>query len=274
MSINIILFSATGNTFYLFDARKTSAKFNLANLAKYSCSSNKDFRIDGLLILENSKKADVKLRIFNSDGSEVQMCGNGARVTAYYAGSESKKKNLRIETLAGIIEAKVLDSDVKIKLTDPTDIHLNIPIEVNERKIRVSFINTGVPHVVVFVNSLSRIDVHYIGQLLRSHERFAPEGTNVDFVEIIGPDILKLRTFERGVERETLACGTGAVASALVSFKLSFIRATKIKVRPTSGEVLTVEFEYEGDKFEDVWLEGQVKKISEKEINIPGEILT
>lgn len=273
MNINTILFSATGNTFYLLDSRKVARELSWAKLAKHLCSANKEARVDGLLVLGNSKKADVRMRIFNSDGSEAEMCGNGARATASYEGLATKKKNIKIETMAGIVEAIVLASEIKIRLTKPVDIALNIPIEVNGRKIQVSFINTGVPHVVVFVNALSRIDVNSIGEMIRNHERFKPQGANVDFVEITSPDTLKLRTFERGVERETLACGTGAVASALVSFRLSFIRSSQIQVKPSSGETLTVEFEYESGQFDNIWLQGPVKKISENEVNIPEEVL-
>ncbi len=272
MNIKITYFSATGNTFYLIDARKVAINADLAKLASYLCRFDKTNSVDGLLVLENSKKADVKMRIFNSDGSEAEMCGNGARVIANYEGLATKKKSIKIETMAGIIEANLLTNEVKIKLTNPSDMRLNIPIEVNDRRIQVSFINPGVPHVIVFVHALSRIDVNSIGQLIRNHEQFKPAGTNVDFVEITGSDTLKLRTFERGVERETLACGTGAVASALVSFRLSFIQSSVIKVKPTSGEILTVEFEYEDGQFNNIWLQGPVKKISEKEVNIPGEV--
>lgn len=259
-------FSANGNTFYLLDTRKIVADLEFSDLALKLCRPHGETQIDGLLILEESKKADVKMRIFNADGSEAQMCGNGARCVGYYMIKyDSKIKASRevfgIETLAGIIESKSLGGEVKIKLTSPKDIRLNLPLEVCERKINVSFINTGVPHAVVFVNNLKMIDVNYIGSRLRNHEKFKPEGANADFVEVIGPDSLKVRTFERGVEAETLACGTGAVAAALIAFRLSFVKSNQIKIKPTSGELLVVEFEYEDQKFDNVWLEGSVKEL-------------
>ena len=267
MKLKLKHFSASGNTFYLVDARKEDLKFNWPKLAQSACKVSSRVTTDGLLVLEESKKADVKMRIFNADGSEPQMCGNGARSVAYYL-SLSGKKNIKIETLAGIIEAKVAGPQVKIKLTDPKDMQLNIPIEVSSRNIRVGFINTGVPHAVVFVNSLSRIDVNAIGKMIRFHEQFQPAGANVNFVEISGHDSLKVRTYERGVEAETLACGTGIVASVLVSFRLSFMAEQEIKVKPASGETLAVEFDYEDNQFSNVWLEGAVKELSEKNITI------
>ncbi len=264
MKETIKKFSANGNTFYLLDARKNPSKEDLSSLTRRLCQSDKKVKTDGLLILEQSKNADIKMRIFNSDGSEAQMCGNGARCVAYYLmNHDSKTGELRFETIAGIIEAKIIKDEVKIKLTNPKDIKLNLPLEVSERKIHVSFINTGVPHVVVFVNNIRIIDVNYIGNLVRNHEKFQPEGANVDFVEVLGPDSLKIRTFERGVESETLACGTGAAAAALIAFKLSFVKENKIKINPTSGELLTVEFEYEDQKFEDIWLKGSVVELKE-----------
>lgn len=255
-------FSANGNTFYLLDARKEPASGDLSLLARQLCLKGGDKKTDGLLVLEETNKADVKMRIFNADGSEAQMCGNGARCVAYYIKNYCLKSGLlRLETMAGIVEADSLKDEARIKLTAPKDMKLNLALELNERKIHVSFINTGVPHVVIFVNNIKIIDVNHIGSLVRNHEKFKPEGTNVDFVEITGPDSLKIRTFERGVESETLACGTGAVAAALVAFRLSFVGSKQIKIKPTSGELLSVDFEYEDQKFDDIWLQGNVKEL-------------
>lgn len=262
MAENIRKFSANGNTFYLFDTRKNPATGELGLLARKLCLSGKDKKADGLLVLEETNRADVRMRVFNSDGSEAQMCGNGARCAAYYLKNYCSKPGLlRLETMAGIVEADALKDEVKIKLTAPKDMKLNLPLEVNERKIHVSFINTGVPHVVIFVNNIKIIDVNHIGSLVRNHEKFQPEGANVDFVEISGPDSLKIRTFERGVESETLACGTGAVAAALVAFRLSFVKSNRVNIKPTSGELLSVDFDYADQKFDDIWLKGNVKEL-------------
>lgn len=267
MQIRLEKFSASGNTFYLIDACKNPLDYNLSRLAQDVCNLKGQRAVDGLLVLENSVNADIKMRIFNSDGSEAQMCGNGARAVAFYL-EQSGKGEMTIETIAGIIRTGVEVSQVRIRLSPPKDIKLNMGLEVNNRKIHVSFIDTGVPHVVVFVNALKRIDVDFIGRFIREHERFAPKGTNVNFVEITGFDSLNVRTYERGVESETAACGTGIVASALISFRLSFIPSRKIKVKPTSGEILTVEFEYEKGIFSDVYLKGKIKKLAGKTVQI------
>ncbi|MBU2541100.1 MAG: diaminopimelate epimerase [Candidatus Omnitrophica bacterium] len=267
MKIELKKFSASGNTFYLLDTSKYSFDYKPSELARNVCLKSGKVDVDGLLIIEHSKNCDIKMRIFNPDGSEAEMCGNGARCVAFYL-SRLDRKDLRIETMVGIIQAEVSSGHVRIKLTDPSDIKLNMPLEVNARMIHVSSIDTGVPHVVVFVNALSRIDVACIGAMIRNHERFAPRGTNVDFVEIRSFDSLAVRTYERGVESETLACGTGIVASVLISYRLSFIRSRKINVKPTSQELLTVEFEYEKGNFSDIWLEGRVQKLTGKKIEV------
>jgi len=189
------------------------------------------------------------MRIFNPDGSDAKMCGNGARCSVLYIG----RRNTELETKAGIIQSQLKGNSVKIKLTEPKDLKLNLPIKVNNRTLQVNFINTGVPHTVIFVADLDKIDVINLGRQIRFHKRFAPQGTNVDFVEALSNKSIKIRTYERGVEDETLACGTGVVASALIT------NYQKINVHTKSGEILKVYFDKIGDKFRNVWLEGEAK---------------
>ena len=223
-------------------------------MAKNICDRKFGIGADGLLILEESKIADVKMRIFNADGSEAQMCGNGARCVALYMG----KGKVKIETKAGIIVSEVNDDSVKIKLTDPKNIRLDMPIQVNNRRLKVNFINTGVPHTVIFVEGLNKIDVVGLGRQIRYHQRFAPAGTNVDFVEQRNNNSLKIRTYERGVEDETLACGTGAAASSFI-FALKADTGNKVNVHTQGGEILKVYFCKDNTKISDVWLEGKVR---------------
>ena len=244
------------------------------SLAKKICDRKFGVGADGLLFLEKSKIADVKMRIFNPDGSEAQMCGNGARCVALYMG----KPYLKIQTKAGIIEAEVkrdnvnpvrntahiranliVSNGVKIKLTDPKEIKLDIPIKINNRLLKVNFINTGVPHTVISVEGLDEINVVNLGRQIRYHQKFKPSGTNVDFVEALSNNSIKIRTYERGVEDETLACGTGAVASALILATRYSLLATKINVQTKSQEILKVYFDKISDKFRNVWLEGKAK---------------
>jgi diaminopimelate epimerase len=231
-------------------------KSSWGKIARQLCDRRFGIGADGLLVLDKAGATDVKMRIFNPDGSEAEMCGNGARCTALYIG----KKRSRIKTKAGIIESEVKADKVKIKLSDPKDTLLDIPIKINGRPLKVNYINTGVPQAVIFVEGLDRIDVAGIGRPIRFHRRFAPRGTNVNFLEILNSDSVKIRTYERGVEEETLACGTGSVASALI-FALKTGTNGRLKVHTTSREILTVYFRRCGNKFSDVWLEGKARMV-------------
>ncbi|MCX5703324.1 MAG: diaminopimelate epimerase [Candidatus Omnitrophica bacterium] len=246
---------ASGNDFIVIPLSRWPV-IPLKRLAKDICDRKFGIGADGLLILEKSKVADIRMRIFNVDGSEAQMCGNGARCIALYTG----RKNTKIETKAGIIEAQVKGDNVRIKLTDPKDIELGVPLTVNGRKLKVNFVDSGVPHVVIFVQGLDKIDVLNIGRSIRYHKKFAPRGANVNFIEVLSADSLKIRTYERGVEDETLACGTGSVASAVI-FALKSNTLNKINLHTRGQEILQVYFKKQGPKFNHVWLEGKARII-------------
>lgn len=266
--IDFIKIVASGNDFVIIENRLPFTIYRLPNLAKKICDRKYGIGADGLLVLERSKIADIKMRIFNPDGSEPKMCGNGARCIVLYAKSkiQNPKSQIKIETKAGVIETKVNGENVKIKLTSPKDLRLNLPIKVNQRILHINFINTGVPHTVIFVEGLERIDVVTLGRQIRYHRKFRPQGTNVDFIQILNNNSIKMRTYERGVENETLACGTGAVASALVvSGHSSVVSKNKINVQTKSGEILRVYFDKVNDEFKDVWLEGKAKIICKGE---------
>jgi len=251
---------ASGNDFVVIENSCQLSALSCQSLARKICNRKYGVGADGMLVLEKSKIADIKMRIFNPDGSEAQMCGNGARSTALYV----KSRKVKIETKAGIIASKINGENIGIKLTDPKQIKLNLPIKVkvNNRTLRVNFINTGVPHAVIFVADLDKIDVAGLGRQIRFHKRFAPEGTNVDFVEVTDKNHIKIRTYERGVEGETLACGTGAVASAIITAAKmpdAKVGEYKINVLTKSQETLKVYFNRAGNKFNHVWLEGKAR---------------
>jgi diaminopimelate epimerase len=234
----------------------------LPELAQYLCQRKTAVGADGLLVLEKSKRADFRMRIFNADGSEAEMCGNGLRCAVMHVG----KKKVRVETIAGIYEGETSGRDsVRIKMEDPKGLKLNIPISLNSRDIKVNFIDTGVPHAVIFVQGLDRIDVNNIGAQIRHHGQFKPRGTNVDFVEIGDNRNIKMRTYERGVEGETLACGTGAVASAIISNKQQGT-GDRVNVH-TRGGILKVCFDKKGSEFKNVYLEGEAREVFTGEVN-------
>ena len=251
---------AAGNDFVVV---KGKLRGNLPTLARSLCDRKFGIGADGLLLLSECSGADFRMRIFNADGSEAEMCGNGARCAALFNG----KKKSKMLTLAGIINTEVLGSRVKIQITDPKDIRLDIPLTVNSRKIKVNFINTGVPHVVIFVNGIDGINVKQIGRFIRSHKEFAPAGTNVNFVEAKADNLIRVRTYERGVEDETLACGTGSTASALI-LALKNNLANLVKVSTQSGEILKIYFKKNKCSFDNVWLEGSAKIVYKGEYNV------
>jgi len=258
---------ASGNDFVVVYGLKYSG--SLPDLAKRICSRKFGIGADGLLVLQNSRNADLRMRIFNADGSQARMCGNGARCAALYALAQiaDNQGEVRIETKAGIIESQVKDSSVKIKFTDPENIKLDIPVKVAGRMVKVNYIDTGVPHAVVFVQGLAKIDAVAIGRQIRYHQEFAPQGANVDFVEVLSKDTIRVRTYERGVEDETLACGTGSAASALI-FSLKTNALHKVLVHTRSKEILTIYFARIFNGFKNVWLEGKVRIVYQGVYNV------
>ena len=257
-----------GNDFIVID----KAPVKLKEFANRICDRKRGIGADGVLILGKSKKADYKMRIINADGSEAEMCGNGARcMAAYIAKTKTPgKKWFSIETIAGIILARIEKNSISVRLSNPKDYRANIPVLIGGRKLDVDYIDTGVPHAIIFVDGLKNIDVSKIGRAIRYHKRFSPRGTNADFVEQIGKDLIALRTYERGVEHETLACGTGSVASAIIAYlkshpTISDKAQAKIKVQTASKEVLQITFSIKGKSITDVWLKGSATFIAQGE---------
>lgn len=252
----------SGNDFIILDNRSNKFSEDLPNLAKHVCERKISIGADGFLVLESSNKADFKMRVFNPDGSEVTMCGNGARCSALYAYvNKWCSENLRMETIAGIIEALVHNDKVKLRITDPAEIKLDNDLGLGNTIFKIHFVNTGVPHVVHFLGDDINIEdypVKQMGAKIRYHRSFEPEGTNANFVKIASENRIRLRTYERGVEDETLACGTGAVASSIVSH---LVNGTKqpVEVLTKSGDVLKVYFNVVNKKFTEVYLEGSAK---------------
>jgi len=240
---------------------------SLKKLAIKACDRKFGIGADGLLVLDRSKAADVQMRIFNSDGSEAEMCGNGVRCLAFYASKLSGKRSLTVATKAGVIRALVNGNLVRARLSQPKGIKLDLPVKLGSRTLRVNFINTGVPHAVIFTSCLDKINVRELGELIRHHKVFKPKGTNVDFVEVTGKDSVAVRTYERGVEDETLACGTGSTASALI-FALKSGANNKVNVRTKIGEILKIYFKNGPDGLKNVWLEGKVNLVYKGEYNV------
>ena len=252
--------NGSGNDFIIINnMEKNFSSDEFRNVIEKLCRRKLSIGADGVIILEPSAIADFKWRFFNADSGEAEMCGNGSRCAAKYAYKNNiSGKNLKFETLAGIIEAEIKESSVKVLLTKPFNLKLDYEIFIENKKYFVSNINTGVPHVVKFVKELENYDVSRMGKLIRYHELYQPNGTNVNFVAVENRDTLTIRTYERGVEAETLACGTGSVAAALIAFKKGFVKKP-VKVKNRGGETLIIDFVIENDSFEKVYLEGDAK---------------
>jgi len=253
-----------GNDFIMIDNRRGVLQGkNLSGLAKQVCHRNRSVGADGLIVIVPSKKADFKWRFFNSDGSEAEMCGNGSRCAARFAYLKKiAKRDMTFETLTGIIHAEVKKDTVRVQLAGASGLRMNIAVPLDRGTRTGHFINTGVPHLVYISDHLDEEDVDDVGRKTRQHEIFKPAGTNVNFVQIDGPHRLRIRTYERGVEGETLACGTGAVAAALVAATLRKV-SSPANVVTRGGDRLIVSFKREGDQFTDLHLEGKAEVVCE-----------
>ena len=273
----------TGNDFIVIDARRrplSALKSHWSSISQAVCDRHEGIGADGVLVLERSASADVKMRVFNPDGSEAEMCGNGARCVARYLRRGARGRPVTIESKAGVLTAQVDHGRVAMRMTDPTGLRLDLSLDADRRPIRAGFVNTGVPHLVVPVADLEAVDVRGLGRALRSHREFAPQGTNVNFIQPDGARSgrLRIRTYERGVEDETLACGTGIVASAVVH-ALSRRSGNgqdhryRLDLVPRSKDVLTVAFtavpEGKRVRITDVVLEGPAVRVFDGAVNWP-----
>lgn len=267
-SLPFMKMSGTGNDFILIDHREPRiAVDEMSEFVRLVCRRKFSVGADGLIFIENSDKADFKWRFFNGDGSVAEMCGNGARCAARYAYLRGlAPADMRFETLAGIIEAKVEDVQVSLRMTRPQNFHLGRGLEINDQNLEIHFVDTGVPHAVVFVDDIEGTDVKKMGAPIRFHEVFMPAGANVNFVWKEGDSVLRVRTYERGVEDETFACGTGAVASALIAARLDQEVNSPVDVITSGGDRLTILFEMsDKGEAENVFLKGPAHVIYQGE---------
>ena len=273
----------TGNDFIIVEAnrhRLRGLQGRWPAVSRALCDRRRGIGADGVLVLAHARAADVTMRVFNPNGSEAAMCGNGARCVALYVeqarNGHSRRRPVTIQTMAGRLSATVRGDRVAMRMMDPVDVRLNQSILVDGRRTAFSFINTGVPHAVVPVANLDRVDVSRIGRRIRLHRAFAPEGANVNFIQAIAqpPPSIRIRTYERGVEEETPACGTGVVASAilhtlarqLASARLRrSARNHRVAVTTRSGDRLTVSFvldtAHRAPRVTEVVLEGAAHRV-------------
>ena len=250
-----------GNDFLGLDGRAGGFKLKRQQIADL-CDRRRGVGADGVLVVEKPKVrgADFRMRYYNSDGGEAEMCGNGARCFALLARAVSGRKGneLRVQTQAGLLTLRTSGREVQVSMTEPTKLRLGKKVVVAGRKVVVDFLNTGVPHAVLFVRSVRSIDVAKQGRAIRYHSAFAPSGTNVNFVEIGRGNRIHVRTYERGVEGETLACGTGVVAASILS---NLRRGLKppIQVATRGGDNVRVGFSMVNGHARKVTLQGPAR---------------
>ena len=225
------------------------------------CQRRMSVGADGILLVEPTENADFRMRYFNADGGEAETCGNGARCISKFAFLNGiVPKQMRFLTNAGIYEAEIVGDNVKVRMSDPTDLRINVPLQLEDGVHTVGFANSGVPHVVFLVDDLKSTDVFDLGQQTRYHNDFKPAGTNANFITVHSEELIEIRTYERGVENETLACGTGSIASAIVSATLGKVESP-VSVKTASGVVLKIHFTLEENEAKNVYLEGDARVI-------------
>ena len=248
MNIEFHKYHGTGNDFVLIDNRDLSFPKNNSSFIKKMCHRRFGIGADGLILLQNNKGFDFEMVYFNADGKPGSMCGNGGRCTVAFAHSLGLIKNkTKFIAVDGIHEAVIQKEIVSLKMVNVKGI---------EKIGNSFFVNTGSPHYVKFVDDVEKIDVVKEGKKIRYNARFKKEGTNVNFVELKS-NTLHIRTYERGVEDETLSCGTGVTASALVAAFVSSHLKTKQFLISTPGGKLKVSFSQKSPiGFTDVWLHG------------------
>jgi diaminopimelate epimerase len=269
MFVDFTKMNGAGNDFVLIDNRAQKIKLSRDQIVRL-CDRHHGIGADGLILLvpSGSGKADWAWEFFNSDGSTGEMCGNGARCFGrFIKKTTGLDRDPTFETEAGVIQARFQGDRVTVNLTEPTGLRLNEKVALHDGPQLMHSLNTGVPHAVLFVPDADKAMVLQLGPQIRRHAHFAPKGTNVNFVQVLGPNRIRVRTFERGVEGETLACGTGVTASALISAKVhQFVSPVRVQVQ--SGDELEVSFRERNGGFAEVCLTGPAEFVFEGRIAI------
>ena len=266
--IEFFKLQGSGNDFVIILKDGLNLSYDdMSRWAKKICERCFGVGADGLIFVERDDEFAYRWHFYNSDGSRAEMCGNGSRCVAWlcYHLNIAEKRHV-FRTDAGPIKAEVFPDErsVKVQLTPPKGFKPNFDLKLSDRTLNVSFVEIGVPHVVVFVDDLEKVDVNRLGREIRFHSFFSPKGTNVNFVKITDKGLF-VRTYERGVEKETYACGTGASASVFVANKLGLCGDREVRVVTSGGEELFISLHGE-----EVFLKGKVSFVFEGKLNLEG----
>lgn len=259
-----------GNDFILIDNRSRIFPSHATSWMESIGTRKTGVGCDGFVVVEPAQSgAHFRMRFFNPDGNEAEMCGNGARCVARFAfDRDIAPETMSFETVAGTVNATVMEGDqVRIELPPPSQWEEDLSIPEIMGETTGQWINSGVPHAVFPVDNLEQFEVRLIGRKLRWHKYFQPSGTNADFFSISPDNIVSLRTYERGVENETLACGTGMVATALCAYRMGLVRPP-VTLQCKSEDRLTVDFST--DKITTVSLTGPAIYVYEGTLPMPA----
>lgn len=267
-NIRFTKLNGSGNDFIFVDNMDRSLDADkMIDFVRNVCRRGLSVGADGVMFIEPSERADFKWRFFNADGSEAEMCGNGGRCAVRFAKEYGiGSGDVSFETIAGIIDGSIEGSVVKLRMTEAFDFKAGVEVELKGRRVVLDCLNTGVPHAVEFVEDAETVDLAGDGRQIRYHEAFAPSGTNANFCQVTGPNSLILRTYERGVEDETLACGTGAVATAILAATRGLVEPP-VEVSVKSGEILTIFFSGRGAEVADIYMQGETRLVYEGEMS-------
>ena len=260
MVIEFTKMSGAGNDFVVIDNRDGKIS-DAPGTARKLCDRHNGIGADGLLLLETSQSASYRMMYYNADGSYGGMCGNGGRCISAFAveaGIASEKHDFM--ALEHVYRAEVAGNRVRLSMKDPKNVQKSVVLPIGKKRLTVFSVDTGSPHVVMEAKKLTRrglesVDVEGLGSTIRHHRKFNPAGTNVNFVEINGANSLKIRTYERGVEAETMACGTGSIAAAVYGVLMKGL-GLPVRVMPKSGQEIAVDFVLKGEEIGNVSLSG------------------
>lgn len=270
MKLHFTKMHGAGNDFVMIDDRSLSVPWEDYPLMAAIAARRTGVGCEGIILVQPSDKADFRMRFLNPDGSEVELCGNGARCVASFAHHLGiAGKAMTMETMVGLVDAEIVGDGVKVWMPDPSDRRYDVTLEAEGKRYTGHVLSIGCPHFVVPVapGELDDFDVARVGAALRQHEFFSPEGVNVDFVSYPQPNFIRMRTYERGVEAESGACGTGAVAAAVVGVEC--LKGTlPVKVSTMGGFELSIDGDWRTKKCTGMMLTGPAKRVYEGVIDL------
>ena len=258
MKLKFSKYQGAGNDFVMIDDRQQTFPIS-TKLINRLCDRHFGVGADGLILLQNDTESDFKMVYFNSDGNESTMCGNGGRCIIRFANDlDVASENMTFTAIDGLHHGIVDNNVIRLQMIDVDEV---------EDHDHYLFMNTGSPHHVEFVEKVDDVDVYNRGKEIRNGSPYFEKGSNVNFVEVMPDNNLRIRTYERGVENETLACGTGITAAAISAYVKNLVDKKSIEIKALGGD-LSVNFEENNHKFVNVWLNGPAVKVFEGEIEI------